>query len=105
MLPDEELEALRAHARRVAKATGDLAHDFKNVLTIIVACTEELLELAPDEMRPALLETREAVRRATALTRDLTALGRVDVRDATDEAPPSRVQGRDSKPVSRTGGT
>jgi len=84
-----ELAELEDKMRRAEKMqtlgqlAGGVAHDFNNLLTIIVACTDEALEMttSPEvsgtaELREPLHEIRVAVKRATSLTRDLLGYSR-----------------------------
>jgi two-component system cell cycle sensor histidine kinase/response regulator CckA len=62
----------------VGRLSGGIAHDFNNVLTVIQG-NVSLLETSPDlpaEDRESVLEIREGVERATALTRQLLAFSR-----------------------------
>jgi two-component system, cell cycle sensor histidine kinase and response regulator CckA len=75
-----ELEAQLRHAQRLeslGRLTAGVAHDFRNLLTVITVCTTEALsELPPDH--PVVDELRDihaASERATALTRRMLALG------------------------------
>jgi PAS domain S-box-containing protein len=76
-------ERLRLSQRMEALGTlaGGLAHDFNNILSVILNCTEFALE-AVGPAHPAradLLDVRKAGQRAEALTRQLLAFGRRQV--------------------------
>src|SRR5437870_8864555 len=72
-----KLEALARFARGVA-------HDFNNIFTAVTANCDLLLEdiTADDPRRPEVAAIREAVERATELTRRLFRLGAVQPLDA-----------------------
>jgi two-component system cell cycle sensor histidine kinase/response regulator CckA len=65
----------------IGRLAGGVAHDFNNILSVIVGYTGLMLnELGErDPMRADVLEISTAVDRAVALTRQLLALGRVQV--------------------------
>jgi PAS domain S-box-containing protein len=65
----------------IGRLAGGVAHDFNNILSVIVGYTALLLnDLSEhDPMRHDILEISTAVDRAVALTRQLLALGRVQV--------------------------
>jgi two-component system, cell cycle sensor histidine kinase and response regulator CckA len=67
--------------KSIGRLAGGVAHDFNNLLTVISGCTEELLqaELPDESARDALLDVRQAVERATSLTRDLLAFSRQEM--------------------------
>jgi two-component system, cell cycle sensor histidine kinase and response regulator CckA len=67
--------------KSIGRLAGGVAHDFNNLLTVISGCTEELLqaELPDESAREALLDVRQAVERATSLTRDLLAFSRQEM--------------------------
>ena len=61
------------------RLAGGVAHDFNNLITVILGCTDlALLELPPGSTAAAehLAEVRGAADRAAALTRQLLAFGR-----------------------------
>jgi PAS domain S-box-containing protein len=62
----------------VGRLAGGVAHDFNNMLNVILGYTEiALLRLAPDEpLYQNLQEIRKAVERSAALTRQLLAFAR-----------------------------
>jgi two-component system cell cycle sensor histidine kinase/response regulator CckA len=83
----EERQALEAHLQQalrmetVGQLASGIAHDFKNLLSIVVGYAERAADLAADheaELRATLREIRVAADRAVALTNDLLAFsGRV----------------------------
>ena len=62
----------------VGRLAGGVAHDFNNMLTVILGRTEIALEQAPADLpvRADLKEIREAALRATDITRQLLAFAR-----------------------------
>ena len=59
---------------------GGIAHDFNNILAVIAASSSMLGELLPDPSdRELVTEIDDAVRRATAMTRQLLAFSRKQV--------------------------
>jgi two-component system, cell cycle sensor histidine kinase and response regulator CckA len=76
-------ERLR-HAHKMealGRLAGGVAHDFNNILSVILGGTEFLLEATAteDPRHPDLLELREAARHGASLTGQLLALGRRQV--------------------------
>jgi PAS domain S-box-containing protein len=65
----------------VGQLAGGLAHDFNNVLTVVLANSEHLMnELGPqDPRRDELQDIKEAAQRAASLTRQLLAFSRKQV--------------------------
>ncbi len=80
-----QLEERLAHTQRmetVGRLAGGVAHDFNNLLTV-VGGNAGLLAAYPDpEVREMMAEIQEAHRRGAALTRQLLAFARRDVRRA-----------------------
>src|SRR5262249_27190429 len=78
---EDELRRTEAELRHVQKMdalghlAGGVAHDFNNVLTVILGCGNLLLRGTPDrvEERTLLLEIVKAGERAASLTRQLLA--------------------------------
>jgi PAS domain S-box-containing protein len=65
----------------VGRLAGGLAHDFNNLLTVIEGYTDALFDRVElNESRGDLLEIKAAAHRASALTRQLLAYGRRQVR-------------------------
>jgi len=67
-LEDKFRQAQRLEA--VGQLTGGVAHDFNNLLTVVVACTEALLEAHADN--PAVREQAEGAQKAALRGADLT---------------------------------
>jgi len=65
----------------IGRLAGGIAHDFNNVLTVIISTAElVLLDAEPEHpLRRDIEEIRDAASRASALTRQLLALGRKQV--------------------------
>ncbi len=65
----------------VGLLAGGVAHDFNNLLTVILACTDELIETSvrDEASRSLLFEVEQASRRASELTRQLLAFSRQQV--------------------------
>ncbi|MGD2216553.1 MAG: PAS domain S-box protein, partial [Gemmatimonadales bacterium] len=65
----------------IGRLAGGVAHDFNNVLTVILSNSEMLAgELGPeDPRRQELMEIRDAAQRAATLTRQLLAFSRKQV--------------------------
>jgi PAS domain S-box-containing protein len=79
-----ELEAQLRHAQKmeaVGQLAAGVAHDFNNVLTVIQGCSEFLASSLPagDTRRADVDTIRDAVSRASTLTRQLLAFSRKQV--------------------------
>lgn len=77
----KELESRLEQSRKmetVGRLVGGIAHDFNNLMTVIAGNTEFLLDEVDEEdlHHGAVVEIREASRRAGRLTRHLLAFGR-----------------------------
>lgn len=60
----------------IGQLAGGLAHDFNNSLAVIMACTDELMEVVPDVHRPRVAEITAAARSSAGLVRHLLAFAR-----------------------------
>jgi signal transduction histidine kinase len=63
----------------LGQLTGGIAHDFNNILTVIIGCTEALLDNAKDLTAPAVIQLnmiKQAGDRAAELTHRLLAFAR-----------------------------
>jgi two-component system, cell cycle sensor histidine kinase and response regulator CckA len=79
-LQSEFLQAQKMEA--VGRLASGVAHDFKNVLTLIAGYTDILLRRFDDpEGREAALEIQSACHRAIELTRQLLAFSKKETRD------------------------
>jgi PAS domain S-box-containing protein len=70
----------------IGRLAGGVAHDFNNILTVILGRAEEVAadERVPDDLRDAVADLSQNAQRATALTRQLLAFSRrqaIEVRD------------------------
>jgi len=79
------IEAQLRHAQKmeaVGQMTSGIAHDFRNILTVVEATAESVERTLPvsadDELRGELDELRLAVRRGADITGKLLAFGRMD---------------------------
>ncbi|TAN36765.1 MAG: PAS domain S-box protein [Verrucomicrobia bacterium] len=74
----EEQNRQAAKMEAVGQLAGGVAHDFNNMLQIIMGHVEMLLQVLPPEhpLRPDLLEIQNAARRSADLTRQLLAFSR-----------------------------
>src|SRR5437016_14451919 len=85
-----DTQALEARLREVnklealARFARGVAHDFNNIFTAVTANCDLLLEdITPDDpRRPEVVAIRDAVERATDLTRRLIKLGAVPALDS-----------------------
>ena len=66
----------------VGRLAGGVAHDFNNLLSVVLNATQSLTDELPPEspLREEVGDIRQAVERGAALTRQLLALGRKEVR-------------------------
>ncbi len=84
---EEERRALEEQLRQaqklesIGRLAGGVAHDFNNLMTAILGCTELLLgqHRAGDPDHDDLLDIRDAARRAAALTSQLLAFSRKQI--------------------------
>jgi two-component system, cell cycle sensor histidine kinase and response regulator CckA len=79
-----DMEERLRHAHKMealGRLAGGVAHDFNNILSVILGSTEFLLEATAleDPRHPDLLELRTAARHGASLTGQLLALGRRQV--------------------------
>jgi PAS domain S-box-containing protein len=70
----------------IGRLAGGVAHDFNNILTVILGRAEEVAsdERVPNDLRDAVADLSQNAQRATALTRQLLAFSRrqaIEVRD------------------------
>jgi PAS domain S-box-containing protein len=70
----------------IGQLAGGVAHDFNNILTVILGRTEEVAQDArlPADLHEAIADVSQSAERATALTRQLLAFSRrqtIQVRD------------------------
>ena len=65
----------------VGTLAGGVAHDFNNILTVILGCAEMLAERFPatDPSYPSIEEIRQSANRAAGLTRQLLAFSRKQI--------------------------
>jgi PAS domain S-box-containing protein len=63
----------------IGRLAGGVAHDFNNMLTVILGYAANLEELVGEEFRPSLAEISRAGERAASLTRQLLAFSRQQV--------------------------
>jgi PAS domain S-box-containing protein len=78
-LQDQFLQAQRLES--IGRLAGGVAHDFNNLLTVIICCSELVLEELPADgfAATSVGEIRKAAQRAAALTEQLLAFGRRQV--------------------------
>jgi PAS domain S-box-containing protein len=70
----------------IGRLAGGVAHDFNNILTVILGRAEEVAadERVPEDLRDSVADLSQNAQRATALTRQLLAFSRrqaIEVRD------------------------
>ena len=70
----------------IGRLAGGVAHDFNNILTVILGRAEEVAsdERVPNDLRESVADLSQNAQRATALTRQLLAFSRrqaIEVRD------------------------
>lgn len=63
----------------IGRLAGGVAHDFNNILTVIIGYASSLEDLPTEEQRRAVDEIRKAGERAASLTRQLLAFSRRQV--------------------------
>jgi hypothetical protein len=82
-LERRQLEERLAHGQRlemIGQLTGSIAHDFNNILSVVLANAEMLVDELPEGTAcEGAADIRDAALRATALTRQLLAFGRRQV--------------------------
>ncbi len=68
----------------IGRFSGGVAHDFNNLLTVVLTCSDFLLEDldGKDRRREEVVEIKKAGERAAALTRQMLAFSRRQVLDA-----------------------
>ncbi len=78
-LQDQFLQSQRLES--IGSLAGGVAHDFNNLLTVIICCSELVLEELPADgfLAASVGEIRQAAQRAAALTEQLLAFGRRQV--------------------------
>jgi PAS domain S-box-containing protein len=78
-LQDQFLQAQRLES--IGRLAGGVAHDFNNLLTVIICCSELVLDELPADgfLASSVGEIRKAAQRAAALTEQLLAFGRRQV--------------------------
>jgi len=82
-----ELELRQAQKlEAIGRLAGGVAHDFNNILTVILGRAEEVAsdERVPSDLRDSVSDLSQNAQRATALTRQLLAFSRrqaIEVRD------------------------
>jgi two-component system cell cycle sensor histidine kinase/response regulator CckA len=78
-LQDQFLQAQRLES--IGRLAGGVAHDFNNLLTVIICCSELVLDELPADgfLSSSVGEIRKAAQRAAALTEQLLAFGRRQV--------------------------
>jgi len=77
LLEDRLRQAQKLEA--IGRLAAGVAHDFNNMLTVILVYTANLDGVLSEEHRPSLAEIRKAGERAAALTRQLLAFSRQQV--------------------------
>ncbi len=75
----EEQLRLAQRMEAIGRLAGGVAHDFNNMLSVIITQTDVALEQATDAQREPLLEVREAAVRSADLSRQLLAVSRRQV--------------------------
>ena len=82
---EREVEQQLVQAQKleaVGRLAGGVAHDFNNLLSVVLNATQALADELPHDspLREEVGDIREAVERGAALTRQLLAFGRKEVR-------------------------
>ncbi len=75
---DEQLRRAQ-RMEPIGRLAGGVAHDFNNMLSVIITQTELALEQCEESKREALVEVREAALRSSKLSRQLLAVSRRQV--------------------------
>jgi len=76
----EEQLIVSQNMEAVGRLAGAVAHDFNNILTVVLGCADLLLrDVSPEHARAYGTEIRDAAKRAMSLTRQLLSVSRRQV--------------------------